>query len=210
MYFCPFNSRVDQRFLYAYYENNVQKYNHIPRKFTRAQVKLMNDIRMLWEQHGVWTRSAIISLALDEPYTDLVINRLLRNPKDFEQALKSFYGNQVAAKFRDLLTSHLVIAAQLVKAAKAGDDKAAAETEKQWYNNADEIAALLGSINPYWSEEDWRIMMHRHLALVKAEAVDMLTKDYEAGIDVYDDIEKQALEMADEMSEGIIKQFSVY
>jgi hypothetical protein len=51
------------------------------------------------------------------------------------------------------------------------------------------------------------MMLHRHLSLVKAEAVNMLTKNYEAGITVYDEIERQSLEMADLMSEGIVKQF---
>ena len=32
-------------------------------------------------------------------------------------------------------------------------------------------------------------MLHEHLALVKEEAVDMLSKDYAAGIKVYDKIE---------------------
>lgn len=210
MYFCPFNSRVDQRFLYSYYENNLQKYKYLPMTFTKAQVELMNDMRMLWEQHGVWTRSAIASLALDLPYTDLVVKRLLRNPQDFERALRPFYGDRIAAKFSELLTSHLVIAADLVKASKAGNTKAAAAAEKQWYQNADDIAAFLGRINPYWSEDDWRKMLHEHLGLVKAEAVDMLTKNYEAGISIYDDIERQALKMADEMAEGIIRQFSVF
>jgi len=35
----------------------------------------------------------------------------------------------------------------------------------------------------------------------------MLTKDYTAGIKVYDKIEIQALAIADMMSKGIIKQF---
>jgi len=179
-------------------------------KYTKVQVDLMNEIRMLWEQHGFWTRSAITSIALDLPDVDFVVKRLLQNPKDFEQALSPFYGDEIASKFSDLLTSHLVIASELVKAAKAGDNKAASDAEKQWYANADEIAAFLGSINPYWSQEDWKMMMYAHLALVKAEVVNMLTKDFESGIQVYDEIERQALEMADVMAEGIIKQFSLY
>ena len=83
----------------------------------------------------------------------------------------------------------------------------ASDAEKKWYANADEIVVFLGNINPYWSQEDWRVMLHNHLALVKAEAVDMLTKKYEAGIAVYDEIESQSLRMADTLAEGIIKQF---
>ena len=177
-------------------------------RFTKSQVKLMNTLRMLWEQHGAWTRMAIMSLVSDSPDVDLVVARLLRNPVDFGNALKPFYGEKIASRFSDLLKSHLVIAADLVKASKAGDIKAASEAEKAWYENADEIAYLLGKINPYWSEEAWKAMLHEHLRLVKAEAVALLNKNYSAGIDVYDEIEKQALEMADMMSEGIIKQFA--
>lgn len=50
-------------------------------------------------------------------------------------------------------------------------------------------------------------MLHEHLALTKTEAVNMLTGKYAEGITVFDQIEKQALEMADVMTSGIIKQF---
>ena len=195
--------------LYLYpYEYFRKGFYPIPMKITKAEVDLMNNIRMLWEQHGVWTRMAIMSMVLGLPDEELVINRLLQNPVDFANALKIFYGDKIASKFSDLLKSHLVIAAQLVKAAKAGDNKSAIEAEKKWYENADEIADFLSYINPYWSSESWKTMLHEHLALVKAEAVAMLTKDYAAGIKVYDKIESQALEMADMMAHGIIKQFS--
>lgn len=102
------------------------------------------------------------------------------------------------------------ISAELVKAAKAGDSQKAEAVEKRWYKNANDIAALLGRINPYWSEEIWMDMLHEHLRLVKAEAIYMLNKDYQKSIDAYDQNEIQALEMADTMSKGIINQFLYY
>lgn len=164
---------------------------------------------MLWEQHGAWTWSTIISLVFGLPITDSVVARLLRNPVDFERALQPYYGDGIAATFRDLLQEHLVIAADLVKAAKAGNNKAAAEAERKWYANADAIAVFLGNINPYWSQEQWRMMMRHHLALVKAEAVNMLTGQYEVSIAAYDENEIHILAMADIMAEGIIKQFNI-
>jgi hypothetical protein len=210
LYFYPLNSEANQKFTCAYYEDYHRRFCNTPMKYTKAYIDISNKFRMLWEQHGFWTRSAVMSLALDLPDVDFVVRRLLQNPKDFAQALKPFYGDKIAAKFSDLLTSHLTIAAQLVKAAKAGDNAAASEVEKQWYANADEIAAFLGSINPYWSQEDWRIMLHNHLELVKAEAVHAINKDFEAGIRVFDEIERQALGMADVMSMGISNQFSIF
>jgi hypothetical protein len=184
-----------------------QYVNPAPNLITRAQAGLNNSLRLLWEQHVVWTRLTIISMVFSLPDVDLVTGRLLRNPKDFEALLKPLYGDRTASRFADLLTSHLVIAAELVSAAKAGDTGAAADAERRWYANADEIAAFLGSINPYWSVRQWQTMLHEHLALTKTEAVNILTGKYEEGITVFDQIEKQALEMADVMTSGIIRQF---
>lgn len=52
--------------------------------------------------------------------------------------------------------------------------------------------------------------MFRHLELVKAEAVNMLTGQYEASIAAYDENEIHTLGMADIMAEVIIKQFNIY
>lgn len=95
-----------------------------------------------------------------------------------------------------------------VKAAKAGDNNGAEDAEKRWYANADAIATFLAAINPYWSREVWNAILHEHLALTKNEAVTMLTGKYEESISTYDEIEKQALEMADMMIYGIMRQFS--
>jgi hypothetical protein len=50
-------------------------------------------------------------------------------------------------------------------------------------------------------------MFFEHLDFVKMEASTMLNKEYQASIEIYDKFEIQALEMADMMSDGIIKQF---
>lgn len=178
-----------------------------PWLFTRSQVKLINKFRMLWEQHDVWTRSAIMSIVFELPDLDLVLQRLLRNPVDFARVFEIFYGPKIAARFKELLREHLVLAAQIVEAAKAGNVKAEAEAKRKWFKNADKIAAFLSQINPFWPEQKWREMLHEHLRLVYKEAVNILTADYEAGIEVYDRIEKQTLEMADFMSKGIFRQF---
>ena len=102
-------------------------------KYKKAQVDLMNEIRMLWEQHSFWTREAIMSIVLELPNEEVVVQRLLQNPKDFGRALRPLYGDFNAARFSELLTDHLTIAAELVKASKAGDEKTAADAERRWY-----------------------------------------------------------------------------
>jgi LysM repeat protein len=168
---------------------------------------LMKQMRMLWEQHVFWTRLFIVSTVFNLPDASAVTSRLLRNPKDFAAALRPFYGDAAASGFSDLLTTHLTQAGQLVKAAMANDTAAAAQIERQWYQNADEIAASLARLNPHWPREEWRRLLHDHLAMTKQEAVDYITKDFAGSVATFDRIEKEALEMADLMSTGIIQQF---
>ena len=174
---------------------------------TKPALELSNEIRMLWEQHTVWTRATIVSLVFDLPDAEFVTNRLLQNPVDFGNLFSRFYGDRIGARFQELMRAHLVIAAELVNASKAGDTQAAAEIEQRWYANGDAIAAFLGRINPFWSEEDWRRMYRTHLGLVKEEAVILLTGNYQEEGSIYDKLETQALVMADVMTQGIVNQF---
>ncbi|RID88464.1 acetylglutamate kinase [Mesobacillus zeae] len=164
-------------------------------------------MRFLWEQHIAWTRFAILSLVFNLPDAEFVIARLLRNATDMGNFMARFYGKQVGAHYESLIKAHLVIAADLVKAAKKGDQTAAASIERKWYENADEIAAFISKVNPYISENEFRNMFYEHLAFVKAQAVFMLQKDYQSGVAVYDKYETQALHMADAITRAIVKQF---
>lgn len=168
---------------------------------------LLNTLRKLWEQHIMWTRSFIISTASELPDLVFVTNRLLQNPGDFAAVLSKFYGVQNANKFKELLTQHLLIAADLVNAAKQGDAAKAADARQKWYENADEIAAFLASINPYWNQKEWQTLLYDHLKMTENEAALRLTGQYKEDINQYDAIEDEALEMADYMYSGIVKQF---
>lgn len=169
---------------------------------------LRDYFRMLWEQHVYWTRMTVMAIIDDLPDTQQIQQRLLRNPVDFANALLPFYGEDTAREFGQLLTDHLTIAAELVKAAKAGDNNAVKEINQRWHDNASQIAELLGSINPYWTVEDWSAMMDEHLQLLSDNVVLSLEKKFEDSVTGFDDIELQALEMADMMAEGIAMQFS--
>lgn len=82
---------------------------------SKSSVNLMNNFRMLWEQHAAWTRMTIISIVFGLPDEDFVVKRLLRNPLDFAHALRPFYGDMIASRFGQLITEHLTIAALLVE-----------------------------------------------------------------------------------------------
>lgn len=106
------------------------------------QLAIMNLLRMLWEQHASWTRAFIVSAVAGLGDLDVVTQRLLRNPRDFANILKNYYGDEKAKEFEKLLSDHLLLAADLLNAAKAGDEGAADIARRKWYNNASEIASF--------------------------------------------------------------------
>lgn len=175
--------------------------------YSQAAVDLLSDNRSLWEEHVAWTRMAIISLVFKLPDVDFVIARLLQNATDMGEMIKPIYGEAAAARYSTLIKEHLLFAADLVKAAIAGDQQAAMTAEKKWYANADEIAAFLSKINRFLPEEEVRKMFYHHLDLTKQEAVSMINKEYQKDIAIYDEIEEQARDMADTISKAMIKLY---
>lgn len=173
------------------------------------RIDIVNAFRKLWEQHVTWTRLFVISNVAGLGDLDATTKRLLRNPADFAEELRRFYGAEKADRFRVLLTGHLTIAAELVDAAKAGNQTAAEEIRGRWYQNAENIAVFLASINPYWSRIKWRDMLFMHLKLLENEVGYRISGQYTLDVANYDRIESQALEMADVMAAGIIKQFDM-
>lgn len=173
------------------------------------QIDLINTFRKLWEEHVMWTRLFIISTIADSQDLDLVTKRLLQNPVDFSNVLRRFYGYDNAKHFEQLLTDHLSIAAKLLNDAKAGNTNAVDEDRKNWFANANEIADFLSGINPYWKKEEWQNMLYDHLRMTEKEATNHLTSQFASDITDFDDIQKQALKMADYMAQGIMNQFQI-
>jgi hypothetical protein len=177
-------------------------------KISQPELALRNDMRRLWEDHVTWTRLAIISLTTDAPDTEATVGRLLQNQTDIGDAIEPFYGEAAGDELTRLLREHILIAADLVAAARAGDQVALADAQARWTANADEIAGFLASANPrFWKLGELKAMLHEHLRLTTDEAVARLQGDWAADVAAYDQIHLQALEMADHLSTGIVKQF---
>jgi hypothetical protein len=173
-----------------------------------ASFALHTDMRRLWEEHVTWTRLAIISLTTDSPDTKATVARLLRNQTDIGNAVKPYYGAAAGGKLTALLRSHILIAADLIAAAKEGDTAGVASEQATWTANADRIASLLASANPhFWPVGPMKSMLHDHLRLTTDEVLARLSGHWDADVAAYDRIHIQALHMADMLSNGIIHQF---
>jgi hypothetical protein len=175
---------------------------------TNKELALRQDMRKLWEDHVTWTRLAVISLTTDAPDTQASVGRLLANQTHIGNAVKPFYGVAAGKQLTALLREHILIAADLIAAARKGDQQAVASQQARWNANADRIATLLSKANPrYWKLGTMKAMMRSHLGLTTNEVVARLQKRWAADVRAYDRIHVQILHMADMLSDGLVKQF---
>lgn len=171
-----------------------------------ASAALKQDMRKLWTDHVVWTRNYIIAAVGDQPDAKAAADRLMKNQADIGNAVGTFYGAAAGQQLTTLLTEHIAIAVDLIKAAKAGDKAGQQQADGRWQQNAGQIADLLSRANPNWPKDALTDLMKKHLSTTTNEVVARLTKDWEADVRAYDEVYAHILHMADALSEGIIKQ----
>ena len=174
---------------------------------SKQALDLKMAMRKLWEDHMIWTHAYIVSEIANLEDLDAVTKRLLQNQVDLGNAIKPIYGNDPGNKLAELLKEHILLASEVVKAAKVNDKEKLDATNKKWYQNADDIAAFLSSANPNWPQEVLKDMLHKHLDYVAGQAVSRLGKKWQEDINFYDTNHNHMLMLSDALSDGIIKQF---
>lgn len=200
----PYSLRVGQQiYIYPGYNNFSNNY-----WISLNQFNLQREMDLVWEQHIMWTRMLLISIAENLNDLEATKARLLENPKDIADVFRTYYGNNVANTIEKLLTEHLVIGADLITALKNGNQKLADELNTKWYKNADDMAVAFSSINPFYPRETVRKMLYEHLKLTTDEVSARLKKDYSADIKAFDMVQKEILEMSKFFVDGIVKQFT--
>jgi hypothetical protein len=172
-----------------------------------SEAQLRSDMRKLWEDHVTYTAFFYTAAINGGDDAGKLAERLLRNQDDIGNAVKPFYGEDAGNKLSALLRDHILIAADLVKAAKAGDAAAQGQATKRWYANADDIAAFLSAANPHWPRKTLQDMLHGHLAMTIDAVVAKLHHDTAAAIVAYDKGREHMLMVADTLSSGLVKQF---
>ena len=174
---------------------------------TPSALGLRLAMRQLWEEHIVYTRNFIISGLAGSEDAGKVAERLLRNQDDIGNAIKPIYGEAAGKKLSALLRDHILIAADIVTAARTGNGDGVAAGQKKWRGNADDIAGFLSGANPNWKKPALTDMLYKHLDFTTTEVVSRLKKDWAADIEAYDKGHEHMLMFSDMLTSGIVKQF---
>ena len=165
---------------------------------------LNEDMRLAWLNHVYWTRMYLMSAVADNADQQAVEERLLETADEITDVFARYLPIATTRQLRNLLTEHIEIAGQIIQALKAKNMSDYDALVKEWYRNANQMAALFASHNPYFESRETRNMLLNHLDLTREEIEQQVNGEYEQSIDVFRDVEQQALAMADYFARGLL------
>ncbi len=175
---------------------------------TEGQLNLIKEVRKFWEQQVMWMRFYIQSAVRDDPDMPTIIRRLFANSQDFYYLLMVFFGRSAAERFASFITAHMSRIVHLIDALKNNDQETVNRLTVELNENANDWAAFLGQMNPYWEETQWRQLLQSFVSQTVNQIVAIMAEDFEEGVRIFDNIENIAYEIADYLANGIIRSFT--
>ena len=88
------------------------------------------------------TREYIVAAIEGSPDAKAAATRLLKNQEDIGGAVARFYGKSAGDKLTGLLKQHILIAVDLIAAAKANDQVKYGAADRQWKKNGGDRGVL--------------------------------------------------------------------
>lgn len=171
------------------------------------QLALISNLRWLWMQLAIWSRSLIVSTAGNLRDIPMIKDRLMQISEAFAGVLGQYFEPQEADRFRELLEEHIAIVLALVSAEKNNDVKTVNQETVNLYENANRIAAYLVSVNSYWNNEHWQIILDDYIEMLLADLVARMAGVFAKEIGIFDDLQTQAIKLADYMAQGMMQKF---
>lgn len=174
-----------------------------------AQAKLIsrqdlgNIMDHLWIDHAVWTHDFIVAFFDNLSSLDAITKRLLQNQEDIGNTVAQFYGKNAGEQLTQLLKEHILIAVEVLQAAKSDDSVELKHANDKWHAN--DIALFLSKANPYLPQQTLLTMLKEHLQLTIQEATAYLKKQWSQEIILYDKVRAHLINMANVLTDAIAK-----
>lgn len=171
---------------------------------TYDEMNAIYNIRMFWYELVTWTRYYMLSRFLGVGNSNEIYARLKQVPVEYVNMLKKIFGDKITEDYINLFNNYIGLIDALITAQIEGNADKINEIIKQLYQNADERAAFIASINPYWSEDEWRDRLYNNLRTTIEESTTFLTKDYSRNIDIFSTLLDQAESTSNYFAHGLL------
>src|SRR5438132_1676445 len=178
----------------------LEKPSPVGKSTVTSAENLRREMRKLWSDHVFWMRDYAAAAIADQPDAKAAAARLRKNQEDIGNAVAAYYGTAASDKLTALLKEHIMIAVDLIKAAKGHDQSKFQEIDRKWDGNAEDIGEFLATANPNWSKVTLTDMMKMHLMTTKNEVTARLNRNWDEDVKAFDAVYDHILKMSDALS----------
>jgi hypothetical protein len=165
-------------------------------------------MRTLWQDHGTWTRLAIVSFADNSPDRQATQERLLANQTEIGKRRQALLRCRCGRQAHCPAPATHPDCGRGAQGGQDGQSGGGRAGQAAFYANGNQIADFLHAANPgNWPLGAVQTMMRTHLDQVVEMCSDELTRHYAESVGVWNPYRDHIMAMADTLSNGIIKQF---
>jgi len=166
-------------------------------------------LRDLWVDHIFWARSAVIAAKLgDKEAMNVSIQKVLDNAKKMSSAVATIYGKEAGDRLLQLLNGHAKGVVDYAVGALSKDEALKSKANQDLYRNAEDIANFLSSANPRnWSKETLLALLNGHVGHHIMQINTIVAGDWEKESGVWKEMVSNVYQIADALTDGIVKQF---
>jgi len=169
---------------------------------TFDQMNTIYYIRMFWFELVIWIREYMLSRYLNLGDADEIYAWLNQVTADFVNNMKQIFVEIDTAEYLQLFRDYLGLIDALITAQIEGNIDEMSRITQSLYQNADERAAFVASINPFWNEDDARVRLYNNLRSTIEESTTFLTGDYARNIDIFSRLLDQAESTSNFLAQG--------
>ncbi len=170
---------------------------------TYGQMNLLFSIRNLWRDIATWSRAYMINRTSNLKIAEETFQRLYKIPQEFGNILQYFISYDHSVQFVQMLSQQIVLFRSLLDALIAGDTNAVNQTVQKLYRLADERAAFMAAINPFWNETVMRNLIYAFYQYTFDEVTSFLSGNYSKDIEIYDRLLHHSDTMGDYFTQGL-------
>lgn len=168
---------------------------------------LRTIFRKLWMDYVVWTNRYIISSVVHPEDLKFIKDRLNTNQEEFGSILTTYYGKNTGEAFTKLLKEQLDLLFTIIASLKSHEKGKFTQETERYLENIKGLAKFLNDINKYLIADDIIKLLNENLELTVKLINAILKKNWSEEITTFDTVMENSSLIADNFSEGIVKQF---
>lgn len=161
-------------------------------------------MRLAWLDLIYWTRMYLMSVDAESDDRQSIEERVLQAADEITDVFAEALPIAATRQLRNLLAGHVELTNELIRQGKERDTEDYDALIREWYANANQLAELLGQINPYFNDRETRNILLNYLDLTRESIEQQMNGEYGQSIETFRDLKKHVLEMADYFARGLL------